>query len=188
MKTYLLIFTFIFTIITCAQNPFDKTITLKTNLVSLFNISLELPIYKRFSTEFSFREFEYWEDMLINYHIHKKTLRFNVKYHIPNNNHKEDYTNYIFTGLNSCIISYEKKYKDYQLFDAKRITLGVGQRMRLIDVWVSIEKNILTHYNFEKSFDSVTGNPIYEKWKPNIYVSGGIAINIVNINLNKEKH
>lgn len=177
----LIIFLSVFTL--KCQYPY-RAITVKTNLLSLWNISLEVPVYKRITTELSYRAINFVDfDIAFLDNHQKQTLRWNVKYHFPReDNTGRYYSGYVFTGLDQMKHTVDYGSNERGILDVTRLAIGVGTKRRRIDLWIACEKIIDTRQN-EYFEGSVGNNAIPHRWFPDISVSGGIAFNLFNIKL-----
>lgn len=164
-----------------AQYPYHKAITIKTNILCYWSIAAELPIYSQLTTEFGYRSIDYtaFDIAALNNH-YKQTLRWNVKYHFPmEDNTGKYYSPYVFTGINNIRHSVDYKHQSGHL-NVDRVAIGVGVKRRRIDFWVACEKIVRTHKNEYTEYALNLGT---SQWIPDIWVSGGIVINLINIKL-----
>jgi hypothetical protein len=167
-----------------AQYPYHKAVTIKSNLLSLCHVAVEFPVYKRLTAELGCRYMHYSVDWVIpdwDESRRKYTFRANVKYHYPMEDWKGKYYSvYAYAGVDNFHNEVRFYYSNitYGITDATRFTWGLGTKRRRYDLWFGCEKIIQTRKNQYEE-----GLHIPKKWLPDFYVSGGVALNLINFKL-----
>ncbi|MEZ4804517.1 MAG: hypothetical protein R2852_03270 [Bacteroidia bacterium] len=159
-------------------------ISIKTNLISLFNVGLETPVYGRISLESNIRGFS----SMVFEDVSKYDFRVNLKYHFRGLNLTPMSTTYFMIGhhyKSEEMRNYPKQDNSYErgVFDAYLLALGIGARTRYVDFWFaaelpySVESN---RYTYKNTYGQITTD---KTWKNYPSVSASIALNLINFRL-----
>jgi len=168
-----------------AQNPCYRAIVLKTNVLTLFQAALEFPVYHRLSAELSYR---YYPKGTLYPGFDSK--RVNIKYHFTFNNWKSHVPSmYIFTGVNRLKEDIDRRIRGQDEvqsghLDVVKIPIGIGLRYRRVNFWVAFEPIVVTYNNIYTTHSITSGAGYSEKkWRTYDYVSAGLSLSILNIQL-----
>ncbi len=164
-----------------AQYPYHKAITVKTNMLSLVHLAVELPFYDYLTVELGYRRIGYTLFADGN-HIEAQSKRLNLKYHFPRVGEKgNNYSTYLFVGMNNLqrTLTISEPFEEGR-FNVTRCVLGAGVKKRRFDAWIAIEPVIDTVENVYRKQTGPT-QFITETWLPEIGVSAGFAINLFHI-------
>lgn len=169
-----------------ADTPLHRFITVKTNLLALGHIAVEAPFLRNTTAEFNFRQiqyatYQYRQNFNKSGSHFKQNFRLNFKYHFPKVNELgNSYSPYLLVGVNVMVHHFNIRYNAKGDYEASRINLGFGVKKRRYDVWIAAEYALQTTQNFYYDL-SKAGPVIPEKWQPRLSISGGIAVNIINL-------
>jgi len=169
-----------------ATKPLHRFITIKTNLLALGHIAIEAPFLRKTTAEFNFRQiqystYQYRQNFNKSGSHFKHNIRINFKYHFPKVNELgNSYSPYLLVGVNGILHSFNIRYTAKGDYNASRFNIGFGVKKRRYDVWLAAEYAAFImenkYYNLSQA-----GPVIPEKWQPTLSISGGIAINIINL-------
>lgn len=160
---------------TKAQYPYHRAITLKSNFLAWVNIALEVPVYKRLTSEISFRDIAY---NFPGENHKKRSVRGHIKYHFPQSDELGKYYSfYLFAGINNFKHSALLANNEKGALEVTRAVLGIGSKRRRIDIWIAIEPVMETQQNIYYMHRAS------KRWENNYSISGGIALNLINIKL-----
>jgi hypothetical protein len=169
-----------------AQYPVYKAVTVKTNILTWFNASVDFPILKRISGEIGYR---YFPEVSGPFPISGfSVFRANFKYNFTFSEWKRYVPScYFFTGLNSTkqeLTYYEPKYTVVEEYSALEMPLGVGLRFRRTSFWFAFEYPIFTFKNRRYSY-VYSPNHISDGGRllPDYGFHFGIALTLINIKL-----
>jgi hypothetical protein len=169
-----------------ATKPLHRFITIKTNLLALGHIAIEAPFLRNTTAEFNYRQIQYSTYQYrqnfnkSGYHF-KQNFRLNFKYHFPKVDELgKSYSPYLLVGVNLLVHHFNIRYNAKGDYEASRVNLGFGVKKKRYDVWVAAEYALYTTQNLYYDL-SRAGPVIPEKWQPMLSISGGIAINIINL-------
>jgi hypothetical protein len=189
-KLFLFFICLLLGIRTQAQYPCYKAITLKTNVLTLFNGSIDFPVYGRFTGEVGYRTFPGGGSAF--YIPETRGLRFNVKYHFPFHEWEAYVPSfYVFSGVNSLRMEargYDEGYAVTSIgkLDVIKVPVGVGLKFRRLSVWLAYEPICVTYENSMKYYRDYVSSPIPSsetRWKRNEFISVGVGLTLLNIKM-----
>lgn len=193
MKTHLTAILFLVQICTTltAQDYAYKSITLKTNIINLYNIALEIPLYKRFTAEASGRYYQGFNLFAIP---EMTSQRLNLHYHFPlGSSWRTNPSFFISCGLNKywSHIEYfpsERNEKAVQTYSVLKASFGLGFKARRISFWIAYEPLLSIYQNEYKLYPDIYpyGTPIKQGKAhdtPPTPFAACLAINLVNIKI-----
>lgn len=167
--------------------PYYKSLTLKTNLLSVFNLSLECPVYKGLTLEASGRYFAIGnlpgdEGGFSGDNV-TTSFRLNAKYHFDL--YQSPNSVYVYTGIN-VFNKTRYKYEDEYYYDKyvqhmTRAVAGIGTKRKVIDCWVAVEYPVLIFDNSSGPYsygNNIQGPRTVRPVVPSI--SAGFALNLFN--------
>jgi len=175
MKQFLLIIGFLISDRAIGQYPYHRCLTFKSDLLSLVNIAVEVPVYHGLTMEFGVRDIAY--DLPGEQH-QKRSFRGNIKFHFPKEDFQSKYYSfYVFSGIHYQTHFLQFENSEYGDLDVTKGVLGIGSKRRRYDLWIAIENAIDTRQN------SLLENSVRKSWKRPLTFTGGISINIWNIKI-----
>lgn len=167
--------------------PYYQCLTLKTNMLSLFNLSLECPVYKRVTLEASGRYFRYGTvpGDPGGYAGDNRTtsFRLNMKYHFSIGAGQNSL--YVFSGMN-MFNKTRYKYNDEHYYykhtqHMARAVAGIGTKMAWFDLWIAAEYPIMIFDNSSYIYTFNSNMPGPRTAFPIVpVISGGIAFNLIH--------
>lgn len=187
MKTrLLLLFAIVAHTALYAQDYAYQSVTLKTNVINLFNIGVEFPVYKRFTIDMSCRGYP----GLGSYIPQMASQRMNLHYHIPVKSRGLNIPSvFLSAGFNwySSYMAYfpnERNERAVESYSVQRASFALGIRSRALSIWVAYEPLVQTFKNEYKLYPrpDISGAPISQGTLPDrIPFAASIAVAIVNL-------
>ena len=171
-----------------AQDYIYKSITVKTNVINLFNIGVEFPLYKRFTLDMSNRYYP----GLGSYIPVMTGRRINLRYHIPLEAYGRNIPSlFLSAGFNwySSYIEYfptERNEMAVESYSVRKASFGIGIKSRIFSIWVAYEPLLQTYENYHKLYPYIyaSGTPIQQSTLPDGRpFAAGLAITLMNIKL-----
>lgn len=197
MKTYILssiLFVIAMHLKLKAQDYVYRSITFKTNVINLFNIGVEFPVYRRFTADMSGRYFGGIGTFVIP---EMTSQRLSLRYHIPLQSSGSNIPSFFFSiGLNNYY-SYneyfptERNERAVDIFSVLKASIATGFKFRRINIWFAYEPLLHTYQNVHRLYpDMYTyGTPMKEtKFRDNIPFAACLAITMMNIRLKKPSY
>lgn len=184
MKRIIPIIVFIATAsISAAQESFHyQDACLKTNILSPFNIGVELPIRDGFTIEYNIRRAR---SFVFSNSIYKDE-RLNLKYHFPINGLLDfKRSAYFMLGFHSKYQElnnriYRTNQRERGVLNQNRFVYGLGMRSRKFDLWIAAERVFFERENY-KTITNSDGSMVENSlWKSGGFISFGISYNIIN--------
>lgn len=161
-----------------------RTITLRTEVSTLFHVGLEVPVYGKFTLDGALRHYTtyYFAD------IERTDLRAGLRYYFKT---VRDENFYLYAGIHNRVQS----MSDYPKEDDSRIegelditngVVGIGMKHRRFNIWLGFEfplSEFKNWYTYKNDYGALIED---RKWKTTPWVSLGIGINLINISLARE--
>ncbi len=157
-------------------------ISLKTNLLSFWNIGVEFPLKDRYSLELNTRR----AGSGFNSEGLRRDKRINIKYHLAIPALESSMSSaYILAGLHHKYrvrndFSQEGPRKIKAELNTLRLVAGFGVRYRKFDVWIAAESAIAETSNFKIVYDGFGSKFIEQPWKSRTGLSCGLAWNFLS--------
>ncbi len=161
-----------------------KNISLQTNLASILNVGIDIPLPKKYSINANINTFKF---PLFN-NISIANQRVNLrKYFLQEKRNLNDFIPYCFAGMRfrQGSIYYEIKPNIYEIgkLNVQYLSLGIGLKGKYFDFCLGVDNIISTKYN-EIYTKEYYGNPKNIKpWKQNAALHLGLIVNIWNIKI-----
>lgn len=172
---------------TIDAQKYYESISLKTNLLSFWNVGVEFPVMRNYSLELNTRRYgsNFFSETF------KRDKRVHLKYHfdmpaLQNQGH----TAYFLVGLhhkyqikydNSVDNGFQKRSK----LNTLRAVAGVGLRYKYLDFWVAAESSLFESHNGVETIETNGNVYFHNKWKPRNTISIGLNYNFLNFNIEK---
>lgn len=167
---------------TLKADKYYDNISLKTNLLSFWNIGIEFPVKDRYSLELNSRR----AGSGFSSESLRRDKRINIKYHLAIPALENSMSSvYIMAGLhhkyrvrNEFFQDGPRKYKAE--LNTLRVIAGFGVRYRKFDIWIAAESAIAETSNFKIFYDGFGSKFIEQPWKSRTGISCGLAWNFLS--------
>lgn len=167
---------------TLKADKYYDYISLKTNLLSFWNIGIEFPLKDRYSLELNSRR----AGSGFNSEGLRRDKRINIKYHLAIPALENTMSSaYILAGLHHKYrvrndFSHDGPRKIKAELNTLRIVAGFGVRYRKFDIWIAAESAIAETSNFKIVYDGYGSKFTEQPWKSRTGLSCGLAWNFLS--------
>jgi hypothetical protein len=166
------------------------TVTLRTEVSTLFHVGLEVPVYRKFTLDGALRHYTtyYFED------IERTDLRASLRYYFKTfekGNTNFDENLYWHAGIHYRVQSLsnypnQDDSREEGSLDITNGVVGIGMKDRFFNIWLGFEFPIfefVNRYTYRSEYGGITTD---RKWKATPWVSIGVGINLVSIHFVRE--
>lgn len=155
---------------------------LMVNVFSWIGAGFDFPVDGRLSTEIYFRKYGISNSIIGN--NSGSNFRLNLKWHLNTGKSKRKSTNYLLTGIDFKTRSesgyFQQNQYTYNHSQMILGVLGIGRRMKRIELWVAAEPAMVVIENWSQSgnYAGYTYPTGYRPY-PTFYVSAGLGLYLV---------